>query len=148
MGLKMSIFRKSEDTKPSAPSYNSDLYKLDQHHEAKLDSKGLIPVILQDAETQEVLRLAYMDRWALNITLEEGIVFVYRRHSRRLEKLGEKKNLVYKVQSVKLEKSKKVLLMKVLPEGSGKAKSSFIHEIELFEGSDFFDEDDQKTPDC
>ena len=38
----------------------------------KFDEKGLIPAIVQDAETGRVLTLAYMNRQSLAISLEKG----------------------------------------------------------------------------
>ena len=40
--------------------------------EFKFDTKGLIPAIVQDAETNEVLMMAYMNEEALRLTLEKG----------------------------------------------------------------------------
>lgn len=39
----------------------------------KFDEKGLIPAIVQDAETGRVLTLAYMNRQSLAISLEKGL---------------------------------------------------------------------------
>ena len=39
----------------------------------KFDEKGLVPCIVQDAETKRVLTLAYMNRESLGITLEKGL---------------------------------------------------------------------------
>ena len=40
--------------------------------ELKYDDKGLIPAIVQEAETGEVLMLAYMNKDSLKMTLEDG----------------------------------------------------------------------------
>lgn len=39
----------------------------------KFDDRGLIPAIVQDAETGKVLTLAYMNRESLSISLERGL---------------------------------------------------------------------------
>ena len=44
-----------------------------QIEELKFDEKGLIPAIVVDAVTQEVLTLAYMNAESLKITLEKGL---------------------------------------------------------------------------
>ena len=45
----------------------------------KFDDKGLIPVVVQDYVTHEVLTLAYMNRESLKITLEEKRTCFYSR---------------------------------------------------------------------
>ena len=45
----------------------------------KFDEKGLIPVVVQDYVTHEVLTLAYMNRESLKITLEEKRTCFYSR---------------------------------------------------------------------
>ena len=42
----------------------------------KFDEKGLIPAIVQDAETGRVLTLAYMNRQSLAISLEKDLLLV------------------------------------------------------------------------
>lgn len=107
-------------------------FVLDDEHQVVLNSRGLVPVVLQDVISDEVLHLGYMDRWALNSTLEERTVYYYRRSSGRLEKFGEKKGLEYEVKSIKLDRSRRSILMKVLSRDEANAiESSFIHEIEL-----------------
>lgn len=107
-------------------------FALDDEHQVVLNSRGLVPVVLQDMISEEVLHLGYMDRWALNTTLEEKTVYYYRRSSGRLEKFGEKKGLEYEVKSIKLDRSRRSILMKVLSRDESNAiESSFIHEIEF-----------------
>ena len=43
-----------------------------QISEIKFDSNGLVPAIVQDAETNKVLMLAYMNEESLRLTLEKG----------------------------------------------------------------------------
>lgn len=108
----------------------SSNYVLDSEHEVVLNSRGLVPVVLQDVISDEVLHLGYMDRWALNSTLEEKTVYYYRRSSGRLEKFGEKKGLEYEVKSIKLDRSRRSILMKVLSRDAANAiESSFVYEI-------------------
>ena len=45
----------------------------------KFDEKGLIPAIVQDAETGRVLTLAYMNRQSLAISLEKGLTCFWSR---------------------------------------------------------------------
>ena len=53
------------------------------------DEKGLIPAIVQDYYTKEVLTVAYMNREALEITLEEGYTCFYSRSRKTLWRKGE-----------------------------------------------------------
>ena len=52
--------------------------------ELKFNEQGLIPAIAQDAESGEVLMLAYMDRQALKKTLQTGQVHYYSRSRQKL----------------------------------------------------------------
>lgn len=45
----------------------------------KFDDRGLIPAIVQDAETGKVLTLAYMNRESLSISLERGLTCFWSR---------------------------------------------------------------------
>jgi phosphoribosyl-AMP cyclohydrolase len=49
---------------------------------------NLIPVITQDANTKEVLTLAFVDREALEKTIETGWAYYYRRSHRKVMKKG------------------------------------------------------------
>ena len=55
----------------------------------KFDEKGLIPVVVQDYVTHEVLTLAYMNRESLKITLEEKRTCFYSRSRQCLWRKGE-----------------------------------------------------------
>lgn len=50
---------------------------------------GLIPAIVQDADTHKVLMLGYMNRAALEATLRSGLVTFYSRSKQRLWQKGE-----------------------------------------------------------
>ena len=66
----------------------------------KFDDKGLIPAIAQDADTGEVLMLAYMDREALRRTLATGEAWFYSRSRQELWHKGATSGNRIKVQSV------------------------------------------------
>ena len=57
--------------------------------ELKFDDRGLIPAIVQDADTGEVLMLGYMDAESLRRTLESGEVWFYSRSRQELWHKGE-----------------------------------------------------------
>jgi phosphoribosyl-AMP cyclohydrolase len=50
---------------------------------------GLLPVVVQDAETKEVLMLAYVNREALKKTFETGIAHYWSRSKKKLWMKGE-----------------------------------------------------------
>ena len=55
----------------------------------KFDERGLVPAIVQDARTREVLTLAYMNRESLQRTLETGQTWFWARSRQRLWHKGE-----------------------------------------------------------
>ena len=55
----------------------------------KFDDRGLIPAIVQDAETGKVLTLAYMNRQSLAISLEKGLTCFWSRSRQKLWNKGE-----------------------------------------------------------
>lgn len=66
----------------------------------KFDDKGLIPAIIQDYKSKVVLTLCYMNREAVEKTLSEGKVYVFRRSKGRLMLKGETSGCVQTVKSV------------------------------------------------
>ena len=52
--------------------------------EIKFDANGLIPAIVQDAETKEVLMMAYMNAESLRLTLEKRETYFWSRSRREL----------------------------------------------------------------
>ena len=57
--------------------------------ELQFDERGLIPAIVQDAETREVLTLAYMNRESLKRTIESGETWFWSRSRNELWHKGE-----------------------------------------------------------
>lgn len=79
----------------------------------KFDDKGLIPAIIQDEKSGEVLTLCYMNKDALEKTLDEGKVYVYRRSKGRLMLKGETSGCIQKVRSLCIDCEGNSLLFKV-----------------------------------
>jgi phosphoribosyl-AMP cyclohydrolase len=69
----------------------------------KFDDKGLIPAIVQDERSKEVLTLCYMNKDALLKTLEEGKVYVFRRSKGRLMLKGETSGCIQTVKSLSID---------------------------------------------
>lgn len=66
----------------------------------QFNENGLIPAIVQDADTAEVLMLGYMDEEALRRTLSSGEVWFYSRSRQKLWHKGETSGSRLKVRSV------------------------------------------------
>jgi phosphoribosyl-AMP cyclohydrolase len=60
-----------------------------QLDQLKYDSKGLIPLIVQDVNNGQILMMAWMNREALELTLQTGKIHTYSRSRGRLALKGE-----------------------------------------------------------
>ena len=87
----------------------------------KFDADGLIPAIVTDAGTGEVLMLAWMNAEALAITLETRIAHFWSRSRRRLWKKGEESGNLLRVSEVRTDCDQDALWLKVAVEGDGVA---------------------------
>ena len=85
--------------------------------ELKFDDKGLIPAIVTDASTGEVLTLAYMNRESLAISLQEGRTCFWSRSRQCLWRKGESSGNVQHIVSVTADCDKDALVVKVNKEG-------------------------------
>lgn len=79
----------------------------------KFDQCGLVPAIIQDAKTNQVLMLAYMNRQALRKTLRYGKTHFWSRSRRKLWMKGEISGHRQKVRQVFLDCDGDTLLIKV-----------------------------------
>ncbi|MCX5675674.1 MAG: phosphoribosyl-AMP cyclohydrolase [Planctomycetota bacterium] len=79
----------------------------------KIDTGGLVPAIAQDADTGEVLMVAWMNADALRQTLKTGLAHYWSRSRRALWRKGEKSGHVQKVREIRTDCDKDVLLLKV-----------------------------------
>ncbi|MFA5313275.1 MAG: bifunctional phosphoribosyl-AMP cyclohydrolase/phosphoribosyl-ATP diphosphatase HisIE [Methanomassiliicoccales archaeon] len=85
--------------------------------ELRFNSDGLIPAIVQDSDTNEVLMMAYMNAESYELTLETGYTHFYSRSRQMLWKKGETSGHVQKVVSVQLDCDADTLLVRVVQEG-------------------------------
>lgn len=81
------------------------------------NADGLVPAITQDAESGDVLMLAWMNREALARTLEEGVAVYWSRSRRRLWKKGEQSGHLQRVADIRLDCDGDTLLLKVDQKG-------------------------------
>ena len=94
---------------PLTPAY------LDGLAWAKMD--GLLPAMVQDADTGQMLMLGYMDRAALDATLESGFATFFSRSKGRLWQKGETSGNRLAVQAVLADCDDDALLIRAVPEG-------------------------------
>lgn len=85
--------------------------------ELKFDEKGLIPVIVVDATTKDVLTLAYMNKESLEITMKERRTCFFSRSRQQLWRKGETSGNVQHVVSITADCDKDALVVKVDKEG-------------------------------
>lgn len=81
------------------------------------DEKGLIPAIAQDANTGEVLMLAYMNEESLRRTLSSGQAWFYSRSRQELWHKGETSGNYLNIRSILVDCEANSLLLKVEPTG-------------------------------
>ena len=85
--------------------------------ELKFDEKGLIPTVVQDFYTGEVLTVAYMNKESLEITLNEKMTCFYSRSRQKLWRKGETSGNRQHIVSVKTDCDKDALVVKVIKDG-------------------------------
>lgn len=78
---------------------------------------GLLPAVVQDADTGQVLMLGYMDREALEATLESGFATFWSRSKGRLWRKGETSGDVLAVTGVWADCDEDALLVRARPAG-------------------------------
>ncbi len=83
----------------------------------KFDEKGLLPAIVQDNATGQVLMLAYMNEQSIEKTLETETTWFYSRSRKRLWNKGETSGNIQKVVSIDYDCDADTLLVKVDPAG-------------------------------
>ena len=86
---------------------------VDFYDKLKWNSDGLIPVIAQDATTEEVLMLAYMNKESLSQTVESGEAVYYSRSRQELWRKGETSGHFQKVVSMSYDCDADTILIKV-----------------------------------
>jgi phosphoribosyl-AMP cyclohydrolase len=84
-----------------------------QLDQLKYDSKGLIPVIVQDVANGQVLMMAWMNREAIEKTLETRKVHTYSRSRGRLALKGESSGHFQHVKGLLTDCDRDVVLVKV-----------------------------------
>lgn len=85
--------------------------------ELKFDEFGLLPTIVQEVDTGEVLMLAYVNKESLNKTLESGVTWFYSRSRKELWNKGQTSGNIQELISLKYDCDMDSLLMIVKQKG-------------------------------
>ena len=83
----------------------------------KYDARGLVPAIVQDAESKQVLMLAYMNAEALRRTLESGQAHFWSRSRQELWHKGASSGNTQEVVDLRIDCDADTLLLLVKPAG-------------------------------
>ncbi|MGB7338177.1 MAG: phosphoribosyl-AMP cyclohydrolase [Phototrophicaceae bacterium] len=84
----------------------------------KWDDQGLIPAIIQDANTKDVLMMAYMNNESLHQTLETGETFFWSRSRQTYWHKGETSGNIQRVTEIRIDCDADTLLILVEPAGA------------------------------
>ena len=79
----------------------------------QFNDQGLIPAVVQDAKTKQVLTLCYLNREALEKSLKEGKVYVFRRSQGRLMLKGETSGHIQVIKEIRVDCEGKSLVLLV-----------------------------------
>ena len=77
------------------------------------NDQGLVPAIAQDKATNEILRVAWMNREALGLTLAEGRAVYWSRSRKKLWRKGEESGHVQTVSEIRLDCDDDVIILKI-----------------------------------
>ena len=108
----------------------------------QFDDRGLIPVIVQDVLSGEVLMMAWASRESLEKTLESGEMVFWSRSRKKLWRKGEESGNVLKLRELRLDCDGDTLLAQVEPAGpachTGERSCFFTLLTPLFRGKGTF----------
>lgn len=79
----------------------------------KYDENGLIPAVIQDWKTSEVLMVAYMNAASLKKTVESGLTWYWSRSRRTFWQKGETSGHIQRVKDILYDCDQDTLLIKV-----------------------------------
>ena len=85
----------------------------------RFDANGLIAAVASDADSGEVLMLAWMNAEALRLTLDTGEVHFFSRSRQQLWRKGETSGQIQKLVELRVDCDQDAVLAKVEPQGDG-----------------------------
>ncbi|MCH7782871.1 phosphoribosyl-AMP cyclohydrolase [candidate division KSB1 bacterium] len=91
---------------------------MDSIETVKFDEKGLVPAIMQDYDSGEVLMLAYMNKESLKLTMETGRTCFYSRSRQKLWIKGETSGNFQTVREIYFDCDNDALLIKIEQKGA------------------------------
>ena len=102
----------------------------------KLDSNGLLPAIIQDYKTLDVLMLGYMNAESLTKTIENGEAYYFSRSQQKIWHKGSVSGLTQKIVEMKIDDDQDSIWISVDVSGSGASchvgyKSCFYRSIPI-----------------
>jgi phosphoribosyl-AMP cyclohydrolase/phosphoribosyl-ATP pyrophosphohydrolase/phosphoribosyl-AMP cyclohydrolase len=83
----------------------------------RFDERGLVPAVVQDAGSNEVLLVAWMNEEALRLSRETGEAHFWSRSRRKLWKKGETSGNTLRIREIWVDCDGDTLLLKVDPTG-------------------------------
>ncbi len=95
------------------------------------NSRGVVPAILQAPinGSSIILDLVYLNNQALELSLNSGVLFVYRRSKKQVERLGENTGNTYKIQSIYISRNHRALLITILDDHGELPAVSFYKKV-------------------
>ncbi|MDA3939664.1 MAG: phosphoribosyl-AMP cyclohydrolase [Spirochaetia bacterium] len=78
---------------------------------------GLVPVIAQDSETNEILMVAYADKEALELTISSGYAHYYSRSRKNIWKKGGSSGHLQKIVEIRVDCDQDSIIYKVIQTG-------------------------------
>ena len=83
----------------------------------KFNSEGLIPVIIQQFDTKEVLMLAWMNKESLEETIKTNKTCFWSRSRKKLWKKGETSGNIQEVKNIKIDSDNDTIIINVNSKG-------------------------------
>ena len=80
-------------------------------------SNGIVPVIVQDASTKEILTLAYANKESLELTIKTGNSWFWSRSRKKLWMKGEESGNTQKIKEILVDCDSDALIYVVEPQG-------------------------------
>ena len=77
------------------------------------NSDGLVPAIAQDTKTNDILMVAWMNREALQLTVDENRAVYWSRSRQKLWRKGEESGHIQQIQEIRLDCDEDVIILKV-----------------------------------
>ncbi len=86
---------------------------------------GIVPVVVQDAASGEVLMQAFLNQEAWELTVREGLAYYYSRSRKRIWKKGERSGNIQHVEEVWIDCDDDSVLLKVRQEGGAACHTGY-----------------------